>query len=439
MKTKGVVLASLLLLAPAAAMASESVNAPTLTGETGLFSLYTGDTLPQGQWSFSLYGSNWDRLTKDQFLRPGNEVDHIGIDWTRYSASVGYGLTDRWEISFMVPFDDFNRAVPLSDEQGMGNVRIGTKFRLFGAEGDDSRLALNVFGEPKTADSKLRDAGLAGKGGFGAGLDWSYQNFTANVGYHDPGKVLPKEAIAGFGYAGSVSDHLDWITELVGTFYNDGDVKLKDAVDLTTGGRLWFGDDRWALNFALRADLGQLSNFDKRCPLGGVFGLTYMPRFGAHAKAAPMSEPAPAPAPPPPPPAPEPTPAPVAAPPAPEPAPAPAPAPEQRETINFTANSARLSNIAKAKLDEVALKMKQDPSLTAEVLGYSDNKGAESANMRLSQQRADAVKTYLMKRHGIDGSRITASGKGSADPLGDNATAAGRAENRRAVIILRLQ
>ena len=41
-------------------------------------------------------------------------------------------------------------------------------------------------------------------------------------------------------------------------------------------------------------------------------------------------------------------------------------------TINFTAGSARLSNIAKAKLDEVALRMKQDPELVAEVLGYSD-------------------------------------------------------------------
>ena len=164
---------------------------------------------------------------------------------------------------------------------------------------------------------------------------------------------------------------------------------LKDSIDLTSGGRLWIGDDQhWAFNFALRADLNQLQSFDKRCPLGGLLGLTYFPRFGNHVKAAPVTEPAPAPAPPPPPPpAPEPAPAPAPAP-APQPAPAPAPAPEQREVVNFAPNSARLSNIAKAKLDEVALKMKQDPSLTAEVLGYSDSKGSESANQRISQQRA---------------------------------------------------
>src|SRR5262249_22607653 len=122
-----------------------------------------------------------------------------------------------------------------------------------------------------------------------------------------------------------------------------------------------------------------------------------------------------------------------APPPPPPPPPAPAPNPEQREVINFGPNSARLSNIAKAKLDEVALKMKQDPSLTAQVLGYTDSKGSPAANQKLSQARADAVKSYLMKRHGIDGSRITATGMGSAEASGDAAA------DRRAVIILKLQ
>ncbi|MEO8504270.1 MAG: OmpA family protein [Acidobacteriota bacterium] len=435
MKTRIALLAGMMLAIPVVVSAGEQANAPTLTGETGLFSLYTGDTLPQGEWSLGFYASNWDRLTQDKFLRPGGDVDNLGIDWTRASASIGYGITDRWELSLMVPYDDFRRGAPLSDESGLGNIRIGTKFRLFGAAGDDSRLALNLFAEPRTADNKLRDSLLAGKGGFGGGLGWSTGNWTFNAGYRDPGNNIDTETSVGAGYAGAISERLDWITELGATFYSGGDVHLKDSIDLTSGGRLWIGDDqRWAFNFALRADLNQLQSFDKRCPLGGLLGLTYFPRFGNHVKVAPMTEPAPAPAPPPP--APEPAPA-VA--PAPAPEPPPAPPAEQREVVNFTPNSARLSNIAKAKLDEVALKMKQDASLTAEVLGYSDNKGSESANLRISQQRADAVKTYLMKRHGIDASRISASGRGSADPVGDNATAAGRAENRRAVIILKLQ
>lgn len=429
---KRVVLAGLLSLLPVAAMAGEEANAPTATGETGLFTMLTGDTLPQGGWSFGIYANNWDRLTKEKFLRPNGDVERLGIDWTRLSASIGYGLTDRWEVSVMVPYDDYNNSAPLDDDSGLGNVRIGTKFRLFGAPGDASRLALNLFAEPKTAEKSLRNHGLAGKGGFGGGIDWSYDNWTASAGYHDPGDELDTETTVGVAYAGSISDRLDWITEVMGTFYSGGALRLKDAVDLTSGGRLWFADDRWAFNFALRADLNQISNFDERCPIGGLIGLSYFPRFGGAAKAAPMPEPAPAPAPPPPPPpAPEPTPAPAPAPP--PPPPAPAPAPEQREVINFGPNSARLSNIAKAKLDEVALKMKQDPSLTAQVLGYTDSKGSAAANQRLSQQRADAVKNYLVTRHGIDPSRITASGQGSADASGDAAA------DRRAVIILKLQ
>ncbi|HEY0782173.1 MAG TPA: OmpA family protein, partial [Thermoanaerobaculia bacterium] len=123
----------------------------------------------------------------------------------------------------------------------------------------------------------------------------------------------------------------------------------------------------------------------------------------------------------PPPPAPEPP---------PPPPPAPAPKPEQRVTVNFTPGSARLSNIAKAKLDQVALQMKQDPALRAQVLGYSDTKGSTAANQRISEQRAAAVKNYLVTRHGIDPNRITVEGKGSADSTGE------AAQDRRAVVIL---
>lgn len=99
-------------------------------------------------------------------------------------------------------------------------------------------------------------------------------------------------------------------------------------------------------------------------------------------------------------------------------------------TVNFTPGSARLSNIAKAKLDEVALKMKQDPELRALVLGYSDPSGSADANQRISEQRAEAVRNYLVTRHGIDPSRIRTEGRGSAESTGD------ATDDRRAVVIL---
>ena len=107
--------------------------------------------------------------------------------------------------------------------------------------------------------------------------------------------------------------------------------------------------------------------------------------------------------------------------------------------MHFDSNSARVSNIAKAKLDEVALKLKQDSELRAHVIGYTDSQGSQRQNDRLSAQRAEAVKAYLVERHEIDPSRITIEGRGGADPVAGNDTAAGRAENRRAVVILRIE
>lgn len=433
MRARSFLLAVLVSLVPTLASAAEQANAPTVTGETGLFSLLGGDTLPGGGWSFGLYYNNWDRLIE---LGEGvGREDELSVDWNRLSASFGYGITDRWEVSVMVPYDDFeldDDDLFFDDEDpdasGLGNVRVGTKFRLMGAPGDASTLALNVFALLPTGDEDVASDDT----GFGAGLGWRYNRWVVDVGYEDAGDegVIPSENFrVGAGYVAPVSERFDWITEVVANFYSGDDdfgAEFEDAYDLTTGGRLWFGEAQsWAFNFALRTDLNQLSDVDDRCPIGGLLGLTYFPRLFRQ----PEPPPAPAPPPPPPPPAPAPTPEPTPPPPPPPP-PAPQPAPEIRVTVNFTPGSARLSNIAKAKLDEVALQMKQDPNLRAQVLGYTDATGSADANQRMSQQRAEAVKNYLVTRHGIDPSRITTEGRGSAE-------ASGMADqDRRAVVIL---
>jgi OOP family OmpA-OmpF porin len=106
------------------------------------------------------------------------------------------------------------------------------------------------------------------------------------------------------------------------------------------------------------------------------------------------------------------------------------------DTLLFDSGSDHVTNIAKAQLDELALQMKQNLELRATVIGYSDSTGPEAANQRMSELRAEAVKAYLVTRHGIDPERITTEGRGEADPVGDNATAEGRAANRRVEIRL---
>lgn len=411
-KLNVLVLVALVGLWPMVASAGEEANGPTVTGETGLFTLLSGETLPQGGWSFGLYYNNWDRLIDFNDDLFGDEIEP-SVDWNRISASLGYGITDRWEMSVMVPYDDIevddDDLFGLdTDAKGIGNVRVGTKFRLAGNPGEfgTSKLALNLFAELPTGDDEVASDDV----GFGAGIGWSKANWVFDVGYRDPGDDdnvdISEELHAGLGYAAGISDRFDWITEVAGTFYSGGDVGYEDAVDLTTGGRLWLGDGNWAFNFALRTDLMQLSDIDEHCPIGGLLGLTLFPRLFQEEEVIPP------PPPPPPPPVDVPPPPPPVTPPPPPPPPAP-PAPERMEvTCDFTPGSARTSNICKAKLDEVALRMKQDSDATAQVIGYADgSSGSQSANQRIAEQRAEAVKNYLVTRHGIDPSRITTKGE----------------------------
>ena len=157
-------------------------------------------------------------------------------------------------------------------------------------------------------------------------------------------------------------------------------------------------------------------------------------------KPAPKAE-APAPvvvAPPPPPaPAPEPkaAPAPIAA--APIPAPAPAPAPVvRRQAITlgadaaFDTGKADLKPDGRAKLNDLAVKLRDVNFDSIAVTGYTDSVGSNASNQRLSQRRADAVKQYLVSQ-GVEAKKIQTNGRGEANPVADNKTAQGRARNRR--------
>jgi len=137
--------------------------------------------------------------------------------------------------------------------------------------------------------------------------------------------------------------------------------------------------------------------------------------------------------------APAPVPAAVAPAPAPAPAPVVVPVAPATEKVSFAADAffdfdkAVLKPEGKAKLDDLAEKVK---GLTLEVViavGHTDAKGGDAYNQKLSVKRADAVKTYLSGK-GIEASRIYTEGKGKSQPVADNKTDAGRAKNRRVEI-----
>ena len=78
--------------------------------------------------------------------------------------------------------------------------------------------------------------------------------------------------------------------------------------------------------------------------------------------------------------------------------------------------------------------LSDNPKITLEVQGHTDNVGADAYNMKLSQARADSVRAYLVG-HGIGASRLTSKGYGFHQPLVPNTTAANRELNRRVQFI----
>lgn len=88
-----------------------------------------------------------------------------------------------------------------------------------------------------------------------------------------------------------------------------------------------------------------------------------------------------------------------------------------------------------AHLDKLAQFLNTNIERTAMIEGHTDNVGSDSSNMLLSQRRADTVKAFLVAK-GIAASRLDATGKGEALPLGSNASAEGRQQNRRVEVII---
>lgn len=86
-------------------------------------------------------------------------------------------------------------------------------------------------------------------------------------------------------------------------------------------------------------------------------------------------------------------------------------------------------------LDKVAEGLKTATAVSVRVVGHTDNVGSEEGNERLSVSRADSVRNHLVGR-GVSTTAITTDGRGSREPLVDNNTAAGRAQNRRVEIFV---
>jgi outer membrane protein OmpA-like peptidoglycan-associated protein len=227
------------------------------------------------------------------------------------------------------------------------------------------------------------------------------------------------------------------VAEINRVHFDGGSTKPDDYSEVALGGRVALGKSGFTTAFAARANIDRWAKYGTSpTPFGGLIQIAYSPQPEATPQAkAPVisSEPEPAPV----------SVAPVRQAQAPSadgsassvPAPAttaavpPAPRTETStsDEILFDPAKARLTNIAKAILDGVALRLKNNLSATCTVVGYSDPK-EKGDQGKLGTQRAEASRAYLMKRHGIDASRIRVEAGGASAASSDST------RNRRAVV-----
>jgi outer membrane protein OmpA-like peptidoglycan-associated protein len=103
--------------------------------------------------------------------------------------------------------------------------------------------------------------------------------------------------------------------------------------------------------------------------------------------------------------------------------------------ILFATGKSTLSASAQNSLTQFATSLINNPDTNVQIFGYTDNTGSYAANERVSNSRADAVRTFLVNK-GVTATRITALGVPMAEYVATNETAEGRAQNRRVEVYI---
>lgn len=107
------------------------------------------------------------------------------------------------------------------------------------------------------------------------------------------------------------------------------------------------------------------------------------------------------------------------------------------DKVKFEVDRSELSDEARAALDEFAAQLKdENANVFIEIQGHTDATGAEDYNMRLGEQRAEAVRRYLSEAHGLALHRMSVISYGEGSPIADNGNREGRALNRRVVLVV---
>jgi outer membrane protein OmpA-like peptidoglycan-associated protein len=103
--------------------------------------------------------------------------------------------------------------------------------------------------------------------------------------------------------------------------------------------------------------------------------------------------------------------------------------------ILFESGSANLKPQSMGVIRQISQVLQQEQGMKLKIVGHTDADGNDASNMELSKKRADAVKNALVSVYNVSSDRLTTEGKGETEPMGDNGTSDGKAQNRRVEFI----
>lgn len=103
--------------------------------------------------------------------------------------------------------------------------------------------------------------------------------------------------------------------------------------------------------------------------------------------------------------------------------------------ILFATNSSTLNTASQSSLTKFAQSLNSNPDTNVEIYGHTDSSGNDQINIPLSEKRAQSVYNFLVTK-GVGGTRMVSQGMGSSQPVADNSTSAGKAQNRRVEIYI---
>ena len=112
---------------------------------------------------------------------------------------------------------------------------------------------------------------------------------------------------------------------------------------------------------------------------------------------------------------------------------------EMSMKINFASNSSNVEQGEYPEIEKVAKFLNKYGDVSTVIEGHTDDRGAASYNLNLSQSRANAVRNVLIERYGIAASRVMAKGFGETQPIASNDTKEGRLANRRVVAVMKAE